>query len=90
MPVQAKSGRDILGAIQTIQDVTFCQTEEKYRDCIPRAVSAQFLPGGTIALFETTFDGDEVSIMRERHYELTESDNIFAADLKVYRTPEPD
>jgi hypothetical protein len=90
VPVQAKGGTDVLGAIQTIQDITFCQTEKKYRDCIARAVSAQFLANDTIALFETTFDGDEVSIVCERHYKLTESDAIGAADLKVYRTPEPD
>jgi hypothetical protein len=90
VPVQAKGGTDVLGAIQTIQDLTFCQTEKKYRDCIPRAVSAQFLADRTIALFETTFDGNEVSIVRERHYELTESDKISSSDLRVYRTPEPD
>lgn len=90
VPVQAKGGTDILGAIQTIQDITFCQTEKRYRDCIARAVSAQFLTDDTIALFETTFDGDEVSIVRERHYKLTEAQAIDAADLKVYRTGEPD
>ncbi len=86
VPVQAKGGTDVLGAIQTIQDLIFCQTEKKYRDCIARAVSAQFLSNDTIALFETTFDGDEVSIVRERHYRLTESKAIQAKDLKLYRT----
>ena len=76
IPVQAKGGTDTLGAIQTIQDVTFCQSEKRYKDCIPRAVSAQFLADDTIALFETTFDGDEVSIVRERHYKLSQSDAI--------------
>jgi hypothetical protein len=90
IPVQAKGGTDTLGAIQTIQDVTFCQTEKRYKDCIPRAVSAQFLADDTIALFETTFDGNEVSIVRERHYKLTQSDAIKSSDLKLYRTPEPD
>ncbi len=90
VPVQAKGGKDILGAIQTIQDLTFCQTEKRYSDCIARAVSAQFLADDTIALFETAFDGDEVSIVRERHYKLTEQKDIAAADLKQYRTPEPD
>jgi hypothetical protein len=90
VPVQAKGGSDILGVIQTIQDVTFCQTEKRYQNCIPRAVSAQFLTDDTIALFETTFDGDEVSIVRERHYKLTQSDAITASDLKQYKTPEPD
>lgn len=90
VPVQAKGGSDILGAIQTIQDLTFCQTEKRYANCIPRAVSAQFLAGDMIALFETTFDGDEVSIIRERHYKLTASEEIGPADLKLYRTGQAD
>jgi len=90
VPVQAKGGKDVLGAIQTIQDLTFCKTEERYGDCIARAVSAQFLDDETIALFETAFDGDEVSIIGERHYKLTEHKDIAAADLKQYRAPEPD
>jgi hypothetical protein len=90
VPVQAKGGSDVLGAIQTIQDVMFCQNQKRYCDCIARAVSAQFLSDDTIALFETTFDGDEVSIVRERHYQLSKSKAIEAADLKLYRTPEPD
>lgn len=90
VPVQAKGGTDILGVIQTIQDITFCKTEKRYLDCIPRAVSAQFLADDTIALFETTFDGDEVSIIRERHYKLTESEAIGREDLKQYWMPDPD
>jgi hypothetical protein len=90
VPVQAKGGKDVLGAIQTIQDLTFCKTEKRYTDCIARAVSAQFLADDTIALFETAFDGDEVSIVGERHYKLTEHKDIAAADLKQYRAPEPD
>lgn len=89
VPVQAKGGTDVLGAIQTIQDITFCRNQSRYIDCIPCAVSAQFLSSNTIALFETTFDGDEVSIVRERHYELTAADSISSTDLKLYRTPEP-
>lgn len=90
VPVQAKGGSDILGVIQTIQDLTFCKTEKRYVNCVPRAVSAQFLADDTIALFETTFDGNEVSIVRERHYKLTESKAISEADLKLYRTGEAD
>jgi hypothetical protein len=37
----------VLGAIETIQGVTFCQTEKRYRDCIARAVAAQFLTNDT-------------------------------------------
>ena len=90
VPVQAKGGTDVLGAIQTIQDLKFCNTEPRYRNCVARAVSAQFLAGDTIALFETTFDGNEVSIVRERHYQLAAADSITPADLEQYRTPDPE
>jgi hypothetical protein len=90
VPVQAKGGTDVLGAIQTIQDLTFCRTEKKYADCIARAVSAQFLADDTIALFETAFDGDEVSIVRERHYKLSEAGGIRGQDLRMYRNEAED
>ena len=41
-------------------------------------------------MFELTFDGDEVSIVRERHYRLTEAKEIGEQDLAAYRIPEPD
>lgn len=90
VPVQAKAGRDRLGVIQTIQDTIFCQRNDKYANCIVRPVSAQFVPGGsrddapTIALFELSFDGDEVSIVREKQYRLVHRDVISAADLQSY------
>jgi hypothetical protein len=52
VPVQAKGGKDTLGVIQTIQDTIFCQQQEKYAHSIPRPVSAQFMAGDVIALFE--------------------------------------
>jgi hypothetical protein len=85
VPVQAKGGNDKLGVIQTIQDVTFCQTQERYRHCVPRSVSAQFMGGDVIAMFELTFDGDEVSILAEKHYRLVASRDIAPADLETYR-----
>jgi hypothetical protein len=90
VPVQAKGGKDFLGAIQTIQDVTFCQTQERYKHCIARPVSAQFMADDTIALFETAFDGDEVSIVREKHYKLVVSNEITANDLDLYGRGEAD
>jgi hypothetical protein len=32
--------------------------------------------GETIAMFELHFDGNDVSIIREQHYKLTEAGNI--------------
>ena len=90
VPVQAKGGSDTLGVIQTIQDTIFCETQDRYKHCIPRPVSAQFMADDTIAMFELTFDGDEVSIVREKHYRLTEAKDIDEKDLAAYRMPEPD
>jgi hypothetical protein len=84
VPVQAKGGRDKLGAIQTIQDTMFCVSEPKYRQCVPRTCSAQFLDNDTIALFELAFDGDEVLIVQEKHYRLVEAKQITESDLKLY------
>lgn len=88
VPVQAKGGSDKLGVIQTIQDVTFCQTQERYKHCIPRTVSAQFMDGDVIAMFELTFDGDDVSIVREKHYRLVGASEITPAELAVYKLPD--
>ena len=90
VPVQAKGGKDTLGVIQTVQDTIFCRTHDKYRNCVPRPVSAQFQPDGVIAMFELTFDGDDVSIVRERHYRLVKAEDIDEEELSVYRLPGPD
>ena len=85
IPVQAKGGSDILGVIQTIQDTAFCQHQPRYAHSIARPVSAQFMADDVIALFELNFDGDDVSIIQERHYRLTESAGITDKDLAAYR-----
>ena len=85
VPVQAKGGKDTLGVIQTIQDTVFCQTEDRYANSVARPVSAQFMADDIIALFELNFDGDDVSIVQERHYRLCEASSITSQDLKNYR-----
>ena len=94
IPVQAKGPKDTLGAIQTIQDVTYCRTppEKDKRDFTHlecRAVSAQLLrekisktnTREIIALFELDFDGDEVIRKGERHYELVPAESISRQEL---------
>ncbi len=88
VPVQAKSGNDKLGVIQTIQDTIFCQTHARYNQCLARTVSAQFMSDDIIALFELYFDGNDVSIIRERHYKLVDCSEITDADQMLYRRPE--
>ena len=87
IPVQAKGGSDKLGVIQTIQDIIFCRNGtknlKKYNHLIARAVSAQFMKDQVIALFELDFDGNDVSIIQEKHYRLTDPDKIEIADLDL-------
>lgn len=85
VPVQAKGGKDTLGVIQTIQDTVFCQSEARYLNSIARPVSAQFMADDVIALFELSFDGNDVSIVQERHYRLTAAAEISDKDLITYR-----
>ena len=88
VPVQAKGGSDKLGVIQTIQDIIFCRqgnkAGNKYVNLTPRAVSTQFMANNIIAMFELDFDGDDVSIVQEKHYQLVEAGEIDAADLQKY------
>jgi len=88
VPVQAKGGSDKLGVIQTIQDTTFCKTQARYEHCIARTVSAQFMGDDIIAMFELNFDGNDVSIVNEKHYRLVPSAQIGASDLATYSLPE--
>jgi hypothetical protein len=41
--------------------------------------------GDLIALFELHFDGNDVSIVQERHYKLTAASEISDAELTSYR-----
>lgn len=68
IPVQAKGGNDQIGVVQTTQDIAF--VEQRFAGMRCRAVSAQFMPDGGIALFELVVQQDRVKVVQERHYEL--------------------
>ncbi len=82
VPVQAKSGSDQLGVVQTKQDILCCR--EKFPPLICRAVSSQFMPNDVIAMFELRLEDDVVKIAEERHYELVPSDAVTSQDLASY------
>ncbi len=88
VPAQAKGPKDKLGVIQTIQDVTYCQTKEEYKRLICRAVSSQTILddelGEVIVMFELEFDGDEVTVAEEKHYCLVPGSSISDSDLARY------
>ncbi len=82
VPVQAKGGNDRHGAVQTQQDFLCCAA--KFPHLVCRAVSAQFMSGGRIALFELTVQDGQVKVVDERHYQLVPAGDISATDLKSY------
>jgi hypothetical protein len=84
VPVQGKGGSDQLSIIQTIQDLACCR--EKFAALTCRPVSAQFMEGGVIAMFELKEHDHIPRIAEEKHYKLVPSDKIDAKDLEAYRT----
>ncbi len=82
VPVQAKGGKDHLSAVQTAQDLRCCQ--QKFPDLKCRPVSAQFLAGGVIAMFELAMQDGKIRVLDEKHYKLVPAAKISEADLQTY------
>ena len=61
IPVQAKGGNDRHAVVQTQQDITYCS--EKFPNLICKAVSAQFMSGDRIAMFELDFGHLEICVI---------------------------
>lgn len=82
VPVQAKGGNDKHGIVQTHQDIVCCA--EKFPNLICRAVSAQFMSHGRIAMFELAVQDGEVKVVDEKHYQLVPANLISADELQQY------
>ena len=50
-----------------------------------RAIAAQFMDDGIIALFEITLQGQEVRVVEERHYQLLPADKLDQQSIRNYR-----
>jgi hypothetical protein len=83
IPVQAKGGRDQIGIVQTTQDINF--VEQKFPGVRCRAIAAQFMEGGTIALFELVLQDGEVKVAEERHYQLVPAKRLNQKAVRAYR-----
>ncbi len=83
LPVQAKGGSDNLSVIQIWQD--FRVAEQKFPDLIVRPIAAQFMSNEEIALFEFEESNNEITIAREKHYELVPPNQLTAEELQTYR-----
>lgn len=82
IPVQAKGGSDQIGVVQTSQDIAF--VEQKFPGLRCRAIAAQFMADGTIALFELTLQNDQVKVVDERHYKLVSASELDADAVRRY------
>jgi hypothetical protein len=83
IPVQAKGGKDQIGVVQTTQDIRF--VEQRFPNMRCRALSVQFLDGGTVAMFEITLQDGTVKIVEERHYRLVPADKLNQSAIRAYR-----
>lgn len=82
IPVQAKGGKDQIGVVQTTQDIRF--VEQRFPEMRYRAISAQFMDEGTVALFELTLQDDQVRVVQERHYRLVPATQLDPAAIRAY------
>lgn len=82
IPVQAKGGTDRIGIVQTSQDIAY--VVEKFPKLRCRAIAAQFMTDGTIALFELTLQDDRVKVVDERHYRLVSATELDADAIRHY------
>jgi hypothetical protein len=83
IPVQAKGGTDQISVVQTKQDIGWC--EQRYPGMRCRAISAQFLPDESVAMFELAVRDDAVKVVEERHYKLVPATALDAAAIRDYR-----
>lgn len=83
IPVQAKGGKDQIGVVQTTQDIKF--VEQKFPGMRCRAISAQFMSDGVVALFELTLQDRAVKVVEERHYRLVPASSLDPIAIRDYR-----
>lgn len=83
IPVQAKGGSDQISIVQTRQDMTWCKQRFPGLRCRP--ISAQFVASDQIALFELIVDGDEITVVEERHYKLVPGSELNDEEIVAYR-----
>lgn len=83
IPVQAKGGKDHIGVVQTAQDISFAI--EKFPGIRCKAIAAQFMDEGVIALFELGLQDNEVKVIQEKHYVLVPTANLDREAIRSYK-----
>lgn len=81
--VQAKGGKDQIGVVQTAQDIRYAA--QKFPGMRVRPIAAQFMDEEIVAMFELTFQGDEVKVVEEKHYRLVPASDLSQSAIRDYR-----
>jgi len=82
-PVQAKGGKDKIGAVQVQQDFAMCV--KKFPNTIGRPIAAQFMDDSTIAMFEFFSTDEGIRVFAEKQYRLVHPDELSEQEIEEYR-----
>ncbi len=82
IPIQAKGGSDQIGVVQTSQDIRYAT--QKFPGMRCRPISAQFMAGGIVAMFELGIQDDQVRVVEEKHYKLVPSSELDRDAIRTY------
>lgn len=83
IPVQAKGGNDQISVVQTKQDIGWVR--QRFPGIRCRAISAQFMADGIVAMFELAVEDDMVKVVDERHYKLIPASSLDHDKIIDYR-----
>jgi hypothetical protein len=84
IPVQAKAGDDQHSVVQARQDLAWCS--QRFPGMRRRALAAQFMADGRIAMFEVALVENALRVVEERHYLLVSREQMVPADVVNYRS----
>ncbi|MFM7910197.1 MAG: endonuclease [Microcystis sp.] len=86
IPCQAKSPGDKFGIVQVMQDVEFCK--QRYPHALCKPIALQFLSEIDLAILELVVEDDDnvfrLSVVDEKHYQLTNKDGISDLEITSY------
>lgn len=86
IPCQAKSPGDKFGIVQVMQDIEFCK--QRYPHALCKSIALQFLSEIDLAILELVVEDDDnvfrLSVVDEKHYQLTNKDGISDLEIASY------
>ena len=86
IPCQAKSPGDRFGIVQVMQDIELCK--QRYSHALCKPIALQFLSEQDVAILELAVEEEKdvfrLTVIDERHYQLTRQDGISEADIMAY------